>query len=316
MRKLNDFSAMEWLRLQPLKIAFKQMRNDLWLTAYNNVRPKSLEPFLIETARFKGQNIALVVAFEQPWALDWLLRMAKINIADTTVLVFDNSRCPELRHDIEKVCFSHQTPYLALPANPTRHANRSHGMAMSWIFHNVVQNIKPRLFAYIDHDMIPVQNIKLAERLGNQTCYGMERHAGSLAWNLWAGYCMYDFARVTALPLNFLYDFSLGLDTGGRNWACLYQDLQQESLRFAGNRYISIKDPVTGTALSIQYVDDSWFHIGSISYNDNFRSKSEFCKNIAHALESGASWAQICDGANEPDSKSSTAVPAPQFIQI
>jgi hypothetical protein len=34
----------------------------------------------------------LVIAFEQPWVLDRLLRMAKLNLTATTVLVFDNSR--------------------------------------------------------------------------------------------------------------------------------------------------------------------------------------------------------------------------------
>lgn len=312
MRDLRDFSAREWLRLEPLQLAFKQVRNDLWLAVYKRTKPKSLDRFLRETARFSNRNIALVVAFEQPWALDWMLRMSQRNLTDTTILVFDNSRRTEARKEIERVCRNHATPYLALPANPTRHVNRSHGMAMTWIFHNVVRAIKPRLFAFIDHDMIPVQKVEFSERLGDQPFYGMERHAGSWAWNLWAGYCVFDFARVNRLPMNFLYDFSLGLDTGGRNWRCLYRDFDQNSFRFASNRLVDVKDPATEASRTVQFVDDCWFHIGSIGYNDNFSSKSKFCENLAHALDNGISWLQVCSCANDPDLSLSASIISPR----
>ena len=298
MRDLKDFSSSEWLRLLPLQVAFKQARNDAWLAIYKKFRPKTLDLFLRETERFKDQNIALVVAFEQPWVLDWLLQMAVCNLTDTTVLVFDNSRRAAARDDIERVCRKHQTPFLALPQNPTRHANRSHGMAMTWIFHNVVSVIKPRLFAFIDHDMIPVQKTGLSERLGSQPFFGWERSTGGWAWSLWAGYCMFDFSIVAGLKMNFLYDFSRGLDTGGRNWDCLYRNHDREQLRFAGSSNIEVRSPSTGVLRSVQIIDDCWFHIGSVGYNDNFRSKSQFCKELANAFDHGISWSQISGDAN------------------
>ncbi|MDD5284859.1 MAG: hypothetical protein PHD54_03305 [Desulfuromonadaceae bacterium] len=307
MRDLKDFSAGEWLRLLPLQFAFKQARNDLLLALYKKRRPNGLDLFLKESERFNNQNIALVVAFEQPWALDWLLRMSARNLTDTTVLVFDNSRRAAARTDIEQVCRKHQTPYLALPYNRTRHVNRSHGMAMTWIFYNVVRFIKPRLFAFIDHDMIPVKKTGLSERLGDQPFFGWERSAGEWSWNLWAGYCMFDFLTVSKAAMNFLYDFSRGLDTGGRNWTSLYQNYDPEQLRFADSRIVNVNDPSTGNQHSVQIIDDCWLHIGGISYNDNFRSKSEFCENLAHALDNGRSWLQVCSdiatGLKSPEDK-------------
>jgi len=294
MRELKEFSAKEWLQLLPVQTAFKQARNDLWLALYNSFTPPRLDLFLGETEKFRNQNIALVIAFEQPWALDWLLRMST-NLTDTTILVFDNSRRAAAKVDIEQVCRKHQTPYLALPPNSTRHVNRSHGMAMTWIFNNVVRVIKPRLFAFIDHDMIPVQKIGFSERLGDQSFFGLEQSSGGWAWNLWAGYCMFDFSSVARLKMNFLYDFSRNLDTGGRNWNRLYRNYDRERLRFASNCNIKVKSASTKKSHSMQIIDDCWFHIGSIGYNDNFRDKSQFCEELAYTFDQGTSWAQICD---------------------
>jgi len=285
------------LRFAPFEVAFKQARNDAWLAIYKKIRPKALDSFLAETQRFGNQSVALVIAFEQPRALDWLLRMAQRNLTDTAVLVFDNSRRAAARLDIERVCRDRGVPYLALPVNRTRHVNRSHGMAMTWVYHNVVRAIRPRLFAFIDHDLIPVRTSELSERLADQPFYGKLR-ASAWAWQLWAGYCLFDFSTVAGLPMNFLYDFSQKLDTGGRNWDCLYRNYDRERLRFAGSRYADVRDPVTGVSQSVEIVDDRWLHIGSIGYNDNFRSKSQFCENLAHAMDGGAPWTQLCDDAN------------------
>jgi len=292
MRDLRNFTAMEWLLLLPLQHALKQVRNDVFLAIYKKIRPKALQSFLAETRHLKGKNIALIIAFEQPWALNWLLRMAQRNLIDTDVLVFDNSRRTALRTEIERVCSNRGVPYLALPVNPTRHVNRSHGMAMTWVFYNVVRAIQPRLFAYLDHDLIPVEMISLAERLAGQPFFGFA-HVKAWCWNLWAGYCMYDFASVAKLPLNFLYDFSQKLDTGGRNWSCLYQHYDRQQLRLATNEIIKVKDTKTAELRRVEMVDHSWFHISGISYNEGFRSKLEFCEHLALGLDQGKSWSSL-----------------------
>jgi len=292
MRELGNFTATEWLQLLPLRHALKQARNDIFLAIYKKIRPKALRSFLAETQQLKGKNIALIIAFEQPWALDWLLRMAQRNLTDTTVLVFDDSRRSAAKPELESVCRKHGVSYLALPANPTRHVNRSHGMAMTWVFYNVVRAIQPRMFAFLDHDLIPVEKISLAERLAGQPFFG-DLRAKTHVWNLWAGYCMYDFATVAGLPLNFLYDFSRKLDTGGRNWNCLYKNYDREKLNLAASEFIMVKDPVTRETISLQVIDHCWFHIRGISYNDNFRSKLKLCEFLALGLDQGQNWSSL-----------------------
>jgi hypothetical protein len=292
MRSLRNFSAREWLQLLPLQHALKQIRNDAWLAAYQRRKPRELRSFLAQTRKLAGQDVLLVIAFEQPWALGWLLKMARRHLAGTTVLVFDNSRRADARASIEQVCREHGAPYLPLPLNRTRHVNRSHGMAMSWVYRNVVREIRPRLFGYIDHDLIPVAPLRVSDRTGSQPLYGLPVNS-PWAWQLWAGYCLFRYADVAGKRLNFLYDFSQGLDTGGRNWHSLYRMQERGRLRFAPSQLVEVRDPVTGNAAQVQIIDDAWLHIGGISYNENFKSKSELCEHLAEAFDQGRSWDQI-----------------------
>jgi hypothetical protein len=292
VRDLKDFTKGEWIRLLPLKLGFKQVRNDVIQRAILMQRPKALEKFLEDMAYLKGRNIAQVVAFGQPLVLDFFLKAAGRHLADATVLVFDNSRRTSERAEIERVCRNHNIHYLSLPWNPTRHANRSHGVAMTWIFHNIVRAIQPAITSFLDHDMILTERIEFAKVLGNQPFYGMPI-ISQWAWSLWAGYCIYDFAAVSALPLNFLYDFSRGLDTGGRNWNCLYKNQDRGRLAFADSHLVDVIDPATDVPRQIQCVDGRWIHLGGVSYNNKFRLNADFYARIADALNEGANFRQV-----------------------
>ena len=292
MRDLRDFSVGEWARLLPLQHAFKQVRNDLVLHAYQR-RPAAGEAaFIAQCAALSGTSIGLIVAFEQPWALDWLLAMARRNVRNCTLLVFDNSRRESARADIAAVCARHGAPYLALPSNRTRHVNRSHGMAMSWVYERIVRALEPETFGFLDHDLIPVVPLDMRERIGTQDCFG-KLNDSRWSWQLWAGYCFYRHARVRALPMNFLYDFSRGLDTGGRNWPWLYRRLARDTLRFAASDYLELCLPATGERRTVEVVDERWLHIGGVSYNNNFAAKQAFIEGIAAALAEGTPWSAL-----------------------
>ena len=165
---------------------------------------------------------------------------------------------------------------------------------MTWVFHNVVRAIQPCMFAFLDHDLIPIEKISLAERLANQPFYG-DLRVNPWSWNLWAGYCLYNFQAVADMPLNFLYDFSQKLDTGGRNWHCLYQNHKWQQLAYAKSTSVTVKAPDMATPRAGQVVDNSWLYIGSISYNDNLRPKLQFFKNLALALNQGMSWLSLLE---------------------
>lgn len=287
MRDLKDYSPGEWLRLIPLLHFFKQLRNDAVQRVYLTLQPKTLERFLQNAEHLRGENVGLVVAYEQPWALDWLTRMAARHLADGTLIVFDNSRRQQARIDIERSCRDRNILYLALPPNPTRHPNRSHGIAMTWIFHNVVRTLRPRIFGFIDHDLIPMEKIEFRKTLGGQPFYGIP-NISKWGWQLWAGYCLYDLSVVHHLPLNFLSDFYRGLDTGGRNWSCLYKNYDRAQLRFAKLQQIDVIDPLHSTPRPVEVVDDSWIHLGGVSYGRTFGEMLDFYERLKKQAVDGA----------------------------
>lgn len=290
MRDLTQFSTAQWLRLLPLQQGLRQVRNDLLQSLYLRTRPPRLDRFLADHQGLRGRDVALVIAFEQPWALNWLLEMARKHLRGVTVLVFDNSRTAKAHAEIAQVCAAHATPYLALPAYRTRHVNRSHGMAMSWVFHNVVRTLGPRIFGFIDHDLIPVSEIDFSERLQDQPVFGLINAGNFSHWSTWAGYCLFRYAAVADRPLNFLYDFSRGLDTGGRNWNALYRNLDASRLRFARQEFIRMKAPWAERPQSVECIDERWIHIGGVGYNENFNNKFDFFHGLKNALEAGGSW--------------------------
>lgn len=292
MRRLKDYSQKEWLRNKPLDHFLIQLANDGLQHFFRAMRPRELQTFLENCAQLQGKTIGLVIAYEQPWTLDWLLRAASRNLADMTLLVFDNSRTKSSRVAIQRICRQAGAPYLGLPPNPTKHPNRSHGMAMTWVFHNVVKKIRPRFFTYIDHDLIPIEPIHMGTILGDQPYYGLP-NVSPWGWSLWAGYCSYNFSLVADLPLNFLNDFSNGLDTGGRNWHCLYRNFDPARLRSACIESVCVKDPFNGENRHLTVVDKHWIHLGGASYYAGFRSQMAFFQRIATAIDQGATLSAL-----------------------
>ena len=302
MREAREFSASEWARLIPASQLLRELRNDALLARYRRRSTPELAGFLERQAHLAGGRIAVVIAFEQPWALQWQLRMAARNLQGVQVLVFDNSREPGMRQRIRAVCEAHQVPYLGLPRYRTSHANRSHGMAMSWVWHNVVRPLRPAAFGFLDHDLIPVAPVDPASRLAQQPVYGL-LHEGRLHyWSLWAGYCFYRFDAVDTRNLNFLYDFSRELDTGGRNWDPLYRLLVRERLQLARRQFTPLQ-PVGFRPRQVEVIDAAWVHVGGVSYNDNYEVKHAFFDALLQSLEAGAAAA----GGDNPQMTSAFA---------
>jgi hypothetical protein len=292
VRDLRDFTAAQWLRLDPLVHGFKQVRNDLVLAAYLRRRPPGLDAFLAQVAALKPRVIAQVIAFEHPWALDWLLRSAARNLADAAVIVLDNSRNPARRIELERVCRERGAPYLALPPLRTRHVNRSHGMALSWAYRNVIDAVQPEIFAFLDHDLIPLDRIALRDDLGPQPFYGVLK-SRRWGWHLWAGYSVFRFDAVRGRPLNFLYDFSRDLDTGGRNWRPLYRHHDPAGLRFAESRITPAWGVGPRLLQELEVIDGRWVHLRSIGYNDNWALGAEFFRKIEELTGAGMSLREL-----------------------
>jgi hypothetical protein len=288
MKHVNDFTSLESLTLQPLKVFLKKLRNDLCLHIYLNRSAKDEDKFIAHCAQFKNKRVLLVIAFEQPKVLEWLLEACARNLSGFHILVFDNSRSRDFRTNTEEACKKYGVPYLGLPINRGRHPNRSHGVAMTWVYRRVVKKLEPSWFGFLDHDMIPVRKIDLGVLSESKICYGVI-NAKAYYWTLWAGYCFYNYSQVKDLPMNFLHDFSRNLDTGGRNWDCLYSKLDKNALNLAyrSNADVCV-DPET--KFRVQLMDSDWIHIGGVSYNDTFQPREHFYERLVTELMNGRNF--------------------------
>lgn len=273
MRKISEYSFSSILKLRPLVDLLREKRNDIMLHYYLK-KTKPAEEFLEKNKFLHGQNIIGVIAFEQPVAIRWLLQLARKNISEFKLVVFDNSNCHRMAGEIEIICKELNFPYVRLPENRTHHVNRSHGLALTWAYTNVIGKISPDFFGFIDHDLLPIKDVKILSTLKKQKIYGLINKGMFDYWSLWAGYCFFEFSALKNKEVNFLYDFPRGLDTGGRNWDCLYARVKEEMLEKVSNDSPCFS--INGLSRKVQVIDGSWYHIGSIGYNNNFDGKKEF----------------------------------------
>lgn len=293
MRSITKFSFIEWVTLKPISFLWKELRNDLFLFFYKCLVAKNEASFLERYVHLKNENILVIIAFEQPQVLEWLFQLAQKNLSGARLMVFDNSRRAHLSAEIERVCHRYDIPYLALPKNPTRHVNRSHGMAMTWVYYRIIKKIQPKYFGYIDHDLLPIEPVNINHSLNMKNgFYGLFRKKAGY-WNLWAGYAFYSYKAVKDLPMNWLYDFSRQLDTGGRNWNCLYSQVDIHQVEPDMAKEVFTEATVQNHRAKIQVIDTNWLHVGGVSYNDNFAIKGEAFTQIVKDLLSGNSLEAI-----------------------
>ena len=284
MRSLKNYSLREWMRIKPIDHFLIQICNDILQYGFRQIKTKRLNQFISDNKSLQNKDIGIIIAYESPHTISLLLKSAKLNLLKGNLIVVDNSRNKNSRLEIENICHKYDIPYFPLPPNPTKHSNRSHGMAMTWAYYNIVKELAPQSFTYLDHDLILMEKLELGRNLDDQPFFGAPKD-GRWAWSLWAGYCSFLFSAVRELPLNFLNDFSKGLDTGGRNWPCLYEHFDRNRLRLAVRKRMEIMDG--DIPQPVQIVDDAWIHIGGASYSGRFREKQEFFERLADAAESG-----------------------------
>jgi hypothetical protein len=60
-----------------------------------------------------------------------------------------------------------RVPWLGLPANPEWSPNRSHGITLNWIWHNVVRQLRPEIVGFVDHECFPIRPLDLPARFGD-----------------------------------------------------------------------------------------------------------------------------------------------------
>jgi hypothetical protein len=219
----------------------------------------------------------ITVAFNDEILIQKQIEAMKEFIKDNNYchIIVDNSSVKAKRKEIANVCKKQNITYIPVPKIISCRiskisGNISHGTAMNWAYYNIINVIKPEYFGFIDHDLFPVENYHVMNKLCGQDMYGTLRNRMK-GWYIWAGFCFYKYAFIKDIQMNFLPKVFHGeyFDTGGANHSLLYKYHNYKKLRFSSYTTFRIqnfnadiyKDNNIFHNNCIQIIDDSWVHI-------------------------------------------------------
>ena len=253
------------LNHNPVTRCLKNYRNKIINWYFIRINVANFEEFSREFE--KGDSVIFSIAFNTPVCVEIMIDAWSKFAQQTKLAIIDNSSDLDASKKIAKICFG-KCPYLRLPPNPEWHPCRSHALAMNWTYNRVVKSIKPENFGFLDHDCFPFANFNLSEKMRRHPLYGEKRVSGEFAgvWNLWAGFCFFDFEHFKSKPLDFTHRVELGLDTGGSNWIGIYQYLD-ELVLLTAKRKDRVFENLTGEMSNYIVIDD-FIHFGSGSRTD------------------------------------------------
>ena len=229
MREIADYSLDDWRRLRPLTHFLKSTRYRL-IDWRQMRRPPLAGDVAALREAIRDRNALVTIAFADPQAIEWQARLVRRFVPDALYVVADNSPDDASAAGIAAVARRLDFPYLRLPKNPWHEPSRSHGIALNWVWHNILHPGEPAAFGFLDDDLFPTAPDDPFAALADQDFFGVVRTAAD-RWFLWAGFCFYRFDRVKSLPLDFGQDWFNGLDTGGGNWRVLYRNVKRGSVR-------------------------------------------------------------------------------------
>lgn len=265
-RRIATYTAVEWLRLRPFSQGYKTLLWNRMDRRYARLPAPDEAAFRQVLDRLAGRNLVASVAFNSPWTIGWQLKFVGRHLENAAFLVADNSTDPTARAAIAALCADNDVAFLPLPANPygdKRHASRSHGLALNWIYRNVVRRLRPAAWGFFDHDLFPTRPFDPSRRLRGQPFYGdiEARPGGSY---LWPGYCLFSRDADRDAMLDFRQDWFLGLDTGGMNAGLLAAHPGFSRMTFGRRRSIG---PARNVAVTIDDIDwfDDCVHLGNAS---------------------------------------------------
>lgn len=178
-------------------------------------------------------------------------------------IVCDNSTNKIISQKIRNYCNLHKIGYIRLYGNPHNghEASRSHAISLNWAYRHIIKPSSVRYFGVIDHDIFPIKNTTIIDKLGKSGVYGHLQQRGK-KWYLWPGFSFFDKKFLGTKKI----DFSpvKGLDTGGANWASIYRHIRKSSLETPIHTYIKYLNGEVVQNTSVERIGD-WLHLMNAS---------------------------------------------------
>jgi hypothetical protein len=256
-KRIREYTAKDWQRFRPLTQALKTWRYRRINQIYMKRAARIGDPAAV--ARTVTGHAALVtIAFNDPEAIRWQALLLRHYVPSALHVIVDNSSDDSAAAEIEAISARCRLAYLRLPENPWHSFSRSHGIALNWVWYNVLRPGSPKAFGFIDDDLFPTAPDDPFAPLEVQNFFGLVRQAGH-KWFLWPGYCTFRFEAVKDKPLDFGQDWFIGLDTGGANWSVLYHHVNRGSLQEPQTVFQPYKEGIDILDGPLQWCG-SWLH--------------------------------------------------------
>lgn len=244
-----------------------------------------IEPFYSSNYQNPSDIDLITVSFNSPKLIDYQIRMFKKFLkGNFSHIICDNSTKKEAAEEIKKICEKYDVSYIRIEDRKTPNGySSSHAIALNWIWKNIVKKRRNN-FAFLDHDMFPVKDIKPFEYVKDHPVFGRYVSVPNGKWYMWAGFSFFNFEYVKNLPLNFNRYKMLGfisvhgknwMDTGSANWRCLYSKIDKNELKQYNEVFLNFET------------------------NENVGFSG---KNFAHYLDN-KKWLHIFDGGNRQNTE-------------
>ena len=273
MRHFSQYTFEDWRRLRPLTHAVKTLRYR-WTDRQYMRRPVRAGDVPSVRKAIRGRQLLTTIAFSDPQAIDWQAQLVRRFVPGAVQLIADNSPDDASASAISAVAARHNLPYLRLPANPWYEPSRSHGIALNWVWQNIVRPGEPTAFGFLDDDIFPTGPDDPFAPVASQPCFGVVRPAG-MRWFLWAGFCFFRFDAVNHLPLDFGQDWFNGLDSGGGNWRALYHRIERVQMMEQETRFVPFKPGIDVADGPFQWCGP-WLHeVGLMGRKEFFAEKRQ-----------------------------------------
>ena len=252
--------ALHWKRewQRRLRVALETRASDA------GRRAKDIVPMLA------ARKVLITVAFNYSDTIAVQGELLRRHVGDGPWLVVDNSADADAAEEIAAAARRFDAYYVRLPAQRWAKLlpNERHGAAMNWTWRNIIKPARPQAFGFLDHDIYPLTPTDPFAALERFPIAGVvTSHLNEVGrWHLWAGFCFFDYAFLRGRRVDFDYDVTDLLDTGGFNWRPIYRHVDRAAVPDSGwvwEPLIFASEP----AGMIQRIGSNWVHKCSHAYD-------------------------------------------------
>ncbi|MBQ6209025.1 MAG: glycosyltransferase family 2 protein [Prevotella sp.] len=206
------------------------------------------------------------------------IEMVRKHVKDPNyqLIIIDNSPNKTKRKKIQTICKECQIEYIPVPYSFRqkfckffRWGGMSHGLALNWAFYHVLCQKNPKRIALLDHDIFPIKDCNLTERLGGLDFFGVPRKRDKY-WYLWPGWSLFNFDAIVDRYPNFqpYSTKTTYLDSGGGNYFKIYHNYAINTIPFPSVKTHRLKKTKGFSTWNdvyhsdcIQFIDECWLHV-------------------------------------------------------